>query len=162
MNFGDMKMVDEQYNTAVMVMGFYGGLLQEVVKEYGWEKALEMHGNLGFPMGVSTGQEVKKAAGGKKPDVNLLEVANTQMMTAFGATFKVSEKANSVKYEISRCPMYDGLKASGFSHEQVRKMCVAMSSKEYEGIKSVLPNVIGSAKPRTKPDGICIEEFVIR
>jgi len=54
------------------------------------------------------------------------------------------------------------LKATGFSHEQVGKMCGAMSSKEYEGIKSVLPNVIGSAKLRTKPDGICIEEFVIR
>ena len=162
MNFGDMKMGDEQYNTAIMIMGLYGGLLQEVVKEYGWEKALEMHGKLGFQMGASTGQELKKAAGGKKPDVKLVEAANTPMMTAFGATFKVSKKANSVKYEISRCPMYDGLKATGFSHEQIGKMCGAMSSKEYEGIKSVLPNVIGSAKPRTKPDGICIEEFVIR
>jgi hypothetical protein len=45
MNFGDTKMGDEQYNTAVMVMGLYGGLLQEVMKEYGWEKALQMHGN---------------------------------------------------------------------------------------------------------------------
>ncbi len=45
MNFGDTKMGDEQYNMAVMVMGLYGGLLQEVMKEYGWEKALQMHGN---------------------------------------------------------------------------------------------------------------------
>ena len=162
MNFGDMKMGDERYNTSVMVMGFYGGLLQEVVKEYGWEKALEMHGNLGFQMGASMGQDIKKAAGGKKPGVKLVEAATTQMETAFGATFKVSETANSVKYEFTKCPMYDGLKATGFSHDQIHKMCLAISSREYEGIKSVLPNVIGSAKLRTKPDGICIEEFVIR
>jgi hypothetical protein len=162
MSFGDMKMSNERYNTAVMVMGLYGGLLQEVVKEYGWEKALEMHGKLGFPMGASMAEEIKKSAGGKKLDVKLLEAANSQMETAFGATFKVSTKANSVKYELSRCPLYDGLKASGFSHDQINKMCLAMSSKEYEGVKSVLPNVIGSAKPRTKPDGVCIEEWVIR
>lgn len=161
MNFGDTKMGDEQYNTAVMVMGLYGGLLQEVVKEYGWEKALKMHGNLGFPMGASMAEEVKKAAGGKKPDVKLLEVANSQMEAAFGATFKVSKTDNSVKYEISKCPMYDGLRASGFSNDQIHKMCLAMSSREYEGVKSVLPNVSGSAKPRTKPDGICVEEWVI-
>ena len=107
-------------------------------------------------------EEIKKAAGGKKIDVKLLEAASSQTLTAFGATFKVSTKANSVKYELSRCPLYDGLKASGFSHDQIYKMCLAMSSKEYEGVKSVLPNVIGSAKPRTKPDGVCIEEWVIR
>jgi hypothetical protein len=162
MIFGEAKMVDEQYNTAVMVMGLYGGLLQEVVKEYGWEKALKLHGQVGFPMGVSMAEEVKKATGDKKLDIKLLEKANSQMEAAFGATFKVSTKTNSVRYELSKCPMYDGLTASGFSHDQIHKMCLAMSSKEYEGVKSVLPNVIGSAKPKTKPDGICIEEWAIR
>jgi hypothetical protein len=162
MSFGDMKMSNEQYETAVMVTGLYGGLLQEVVKEYGWEKALEMHSNLGFPMGASIVEEAQKAAGGKKLDVKLLEAANSQMETTFGATFKVSTKANSVKYELSRCPLYDGLKASGFSHDQVHEMCTAIASKEYEGIKSVLPNIVWGAKPKTKSDGICVEEWVIR
>jgi hypothetical protein len=156
-----MKMGDEQYKLAVSDMKFYGGLLQEVVKECGWEKALEMQGRHCFKEGISWGQELKKAAGDKKFDVKLLEATNTEMMTAFGNTFKVSETANSVKYEISRCPQYDGLKAAGFSHEQIRKMCVTMSSKQYEGFKSVLPNIIVSTKPRIKPDGICIEEYGI-
>jgi len=155
-------MGDEVYNTAVGTMGFYTGLLQEIVKEYGWEKALEMHGNVGFPMGGFLGQEVKKAAGSKKPDVKLVEGANSQMFTAFGMTYKVTEKPNSVKYEISRCPMYDSLRVAGFRPEQIVKLCESLAAKEYEGIKSVLPNVIGSAKPKTKPDGSCIEEFTIR
>ena len=157
-----MKMGDEVYNTAVGTMGFYTGLLQEIVKEYGWEKALEMHGNVGFPMEVSMGQEVMKAAGSKKPDVKFVEGANSQMFTAFGMAYKATEKPNSVKYEISRCPMYDGLRVAGFSPEQIVKLCESLAAKEYEGVKSVLPNVLGSAKPRTKPDGICIEEFVIQ
>jgi hypothetical protein len=157
-----MKMGNERYNTAIMIMGLYGGLLQEVVKEYGWEKALKMHGNLGFQMGASGAEEIKKAAEGKKLDIKLIEATETKSMTDFGAVFKKSEKANSVSYEITKCPMYDGLKASGFSHDQIHKLCTAMSSKEYEGLKSVLPNVIGSAKLRTKPDGTCTEEFVIR
>ena len=162
MNFGDMKMSDEQYNTAVMVMWLYGGLLREIMKEYGWEKAIKMHGNVGFPIGVSMAEEIKKAAGGKKLNIKLLEKANSEMESAFGATFNVTTKANSVKYELSRCPIYDGLKASGFSHDQINKMCTAIASNEYEGVKSVLPNVIWSAKPRTKPDGICVEEWLIR
>ena len=154
-------MGDVEYNSAAMVMGLYGGLLQEVVKEYGFEKALEMHGKIGFTMGVSSGEELKKAAGTKKPNLKLVEEINTQMMNGFGCTFKVTEKANSVKYEISRCPMYDGLKLTGFTHEQVKKFCETMAPKEYEGIKSVLPNVRGSFKFRTKVDGTCVEEFEV-
>jgi hypothetical protein len=62
-------------------------------------------------------------AGDKKPDVKLIEATNTEAMTMFENTFKVNETANSIKYEISRCPQYDGLKAAGFNHEQIRKMC---------------------------------------
>jgi hypothetical protein len=155
-------MGDEVFNTAVGTMGFYTGLLQEIIKEYGWEKALEMHGKVGFPMGVSLGQGMKKAAGGKKPEVKLVEGANSQMFTAFGMAYKATVKPNSVKYEISKCPMYDSMRVAGFSPEQILKLCESLAAKEYEGVKSVLPNVIGSAKPRTKPDGICIEEFTIR
>lgn len=36
-------MGEEGYNAAVSMMGFYGGLLQEIVKEFSWEKALAMH-----------------------------------------------------------------------------------------------------------------------
>jgi hypothetical protein len=36
-------MGEEAYNAAVIAMGFYGGILQEMVKEFGWEKAFEKH-----------------------------------------------------------------------------------------------------------------------
>ena len=155
-------MENEVFNTAVGTMGFYTGLLQEIIKEYGWEKALEMHGKVGLPMGVSLGQGIKKTAGGKKPDVKLVEGANSQMFTAFGMAYQATVKPNSVKYEISKCPMYDSLIVAGFKPEQIVKLCESLAVKEYEGVKSILPNVIGSAKPRTKPDGICIEEFTVR
>jgi hypothetical protein len=117
-------MGDEQYKLAVSDMKFFGGFLQEVVKECGWEKALEMQGRHCFKEGVSWGQELNEAAGDKKPDVKLLEATNTEAMTMFGNTFKVSETANSVKYEISRCPQYDGLKAAGFSQMSRLGRCV--------------------------------------
>jgi hypothetical protein len=41
LNVGDVKMGDEVFNTAVGTMGFYTGLLQEIIKEYGWEKCTE-------------------------------------------------------------------------------------------------------------------------
>ena len=153
---------EEAYNAAVMMMGFYGGLLQGIVKEFGWEKAVEMHGKQGWPMGVQLGEEVKKASRGSKPDIKVLKSLNSRMMTEFCTTFKVIEKGNSVKYEVSRCPMYDGFKASDFSHEQIGKLCEAMALKEYEGIKSILPSVAGKVEFRTKPDGSCIEEFEIK
>ena len=159
---GGTVMGEEAYNAAVMAMGYYGGLLQEIVKEFGWEKAIEMNAKLGLTMSVQMGEEIKKATSGAKPDIKVLESLNSQMMTGFGCTFKVSEKGNSVKYEVSRCPMYDGFKASGFSHEQIGKMCEAMALKEYEGIKSILPNVAGKVEFRTRPDGSCIEEFEIK
>jgi len=155
-------MGEEAYNAAAMIMGLYGGLLQGIVKEFGWEKAIEMHAKLGWPMGVQMGEEIKKATSGAKPDIKVLESLQTQMITGFGCTFKVSEKGNSVKYEVSRCPMYDGFKATGFSHEQIGKMCEAMALKEYEAIKSILPSVAGKVEFRTKPDGSCIEEFEIK
>ncbi len=154
-------MGDTEYNSAAMAMGFYGSLLQAVAKEYGWEKALAMHGNLGYPMGVSSAQEIKKAAGSKKPDIKLVEEANTQFTRAFGVEFKVSQKGNNVRYDVSRCPLYDSLKSSGFSHDQVRKLCEAMSQKEYEGINSVLPNISGRLAFRNKADENCIEEFMV-
>lgn len=155
-------MGEVEYNTAAMMMGLYGGLLKEVVKQYGFEKALEMHGAIGYPMGVSSGEALKKAAGAQKPSLKMVESVNNEMMNGFGASFKVSERGNSIKYEISRCPMYDGFRATGFSHEEVQKLCEAMAPREYEGIKSIVPNVIGSFKVKSKPDGSCVEEFEVR
>ncbi len=142
-----------------MMMGFYGGLLQEVVKQYGWNKALEMHGKLGYPMGVGSAEEIKKVSRGAKPTIAVVEAVNSQMMSAFGSDFKVSGGNKTLKYEVTRCPMYDGLRATGFSHEQVKALCEAMSSQEYEGIRSIIPNVSGRVKIRDSSDGTCIEEF---
>jgi hypothetical protein len=155
-------MGEVEYNTVVMMMGMYGGLLKEIEKQYGFEKALQMHGAMGFPMGVSSGEAMKKAAGAKKPSLKIVESVNNEMMSGFGATFKVTEKGNSIKYEISRCPMYDGFKASGFSHEEVQKFCESMAPQEYNGIKSIVPNVVGSFKVKGSPDGRCVEEFEVR
>ena len=155
-------MGDVEYNTAAMVMGLYSGLLQQIVKEYGFEKALEMHGNMGYPMGVSSGEELKKAAHGGKPTLGNIEAVNSQMMSSFGTTFKVSKGANTVKYEVSRCPMYDSYKATGFSDEQISRLCGAMAPQEYAGINSVVQNVSGRVKVRDGPKGCCIEEFIVQ
>jgi len=48
-------MANEAYAAAVMAMGLYGGLLQDVMREYGWEKAREMHAKRGWAMGLSGG-----------------------------------------------------------------------------------------------------------
>lgn len=155
-------MGDVEYNTAVMVMGLYGGLLQQIVKEYGFDRALEMHARMGYPMGVSSGEEIKKAALGGKPSLAIVEAVNSQMMSSFGTTFKVSKGTNTVKYEVSRCPMYDGYRATGFSDEQIKRLCGAMAPQEYVGISSVVPNVTGSVKVREGPKGCCIEEFKVQ
>jgi hypothetical protein len=98
----------------------------------------------------------------KKPSLKMVESVNTEMMGSFGTAFNVSEKGNKIKYEVSRCPMYDGFRATGFSHDEVKKLCEAMAPQEYEGIKAIVPNVIGSFKFKSKPDGRCVEEFEVR
>jgi hypothetical protein len=154
-------MGDTEYNTASMVMGFYGGLLQGIAKQYGWEKALEMHGKIGYPMGVGSAEEFKKAAGKAKPTAAIVEAINSKMMTDFGADFKVTKDNKTVKFEVTKCPMYDGLRGSGFSHEQVKSLCEAIASQEYAGITSLTPNIVGKVKVRDGTNGTCIEEFKI-
>jgi hypothetical protein len=75
------------------------------VKEYGWEKALEMNAKVAWSMGVQAAGEFKKSTSGAKLDIKVLESLNSKLMTGPGTTFKVSKEGNSLKYEVSKSPM---------------------------------------------------------
>ena len=75
-------MGDQEYAAAVGALGFYGSLMQEIVKEYGWDKALDMSSKVGRQFGLSSGEELKRSAAGKKPDIVAVEAFNSSMMGA--------------------------------------------------------------------------------
>ena len=156
-------MGNENYTGAVMAMGLYAGLMQDIVRAYGWDRAAEMHAGQGWSMGVSTGEEIKKAAGGGKPDLARVVAANTSVMTGLGCAFTTPRQQGPVAtWDISRCPIYDGLKAGGFSHEQIKLLCEAFDGKFYPGVSSVVPPAVGSVQFRKTPEDSCKERWEVR
>jgi len=153
----------DAYAAAVGAMHvYYGGLLQDVVKEYGWDTALALHAKRGWSIGASTVQGIKRAAGGKAPDVAAVDACVVKGNAAFGVTFTTEKTENSVVLVISRCPIYDGLQASGFSHDQIGLLCQAVGAKHRDAVASLLPQATWRADFRTSPDACCRERWDIR
>jgi hypothetical protein len=155
-------MGEQEYTAAVGAMGFYGLLMKEIVKEYGWDKALNMGARVGKQFGVSTGDDIKRSMAGRKPDIAAVETYNSSMMDGLGMAYTAKRTGNSVAFEITRCPLYDALKASGFDHAQIGKLCEAFDSTYYSGITSVVPEVAAAVAFRPKTDGFCRERWEVR
>ena len=121
-----------------------------------------MSARVGRQFGVSGGEEMKRSAAGKKPDIAAVEAYNSSMMHGLGLAFTAKRMGGSVSFEITRCPLYDALKASGFDHEQIGKLCEAFDSTYYGAVASVVPGVEGSVAFRSTPDGCCRERWEVR
>jgi hypothetical protein len=155
-------MSDQVYTAVVGALGFYGLLMKEIVKDFGWDKAMDMSARIGREFGVTTGEEIQRCAVGKKLDIIAVETYNASMMDELGMGYTAKRTGNSVSFEITRCTLYDALKASGFDHAQIGRLCEAFDSTYYGSVASVVPGVAASVVFRPTPEGCCKERWEVR
>lgn len=155
------KANDSAFEAAKNAYTMYGWLLQEVAKEAGWDKAIARNAGVGDRLGGVVGGMVRAKCGEQKPDAACISAVLEDGYKGFGIDYEIQAREGGVTVRYDRCPIYEGLAASGIDHATIQQLCQAISSHEYEQLHGLLPEVTGKIKIREGASDTCLEEIVM-
>ena len=89
---------------------------------------------------------------------NLTQVFS-EVGQGFGLSPEVEETPTKVSFTHHVCPIHDGLKMAGWTHEEIKAACEAMAGSEIAALKEAYPQLSGCVTFRATPDEPCVEEF---
>jgi len=148
------------FNASKGAYSMYGALLKDVAQDIGMEEALALHTRRGVDFGAMTAGMIKDELGDK--DFNMQAVASvlSGIVEEVGLIAEVEATPTSAKMETFKCPIYEGLKMAGWSHEEVGTLCNRMVAAEATELKKTYPQLSLSSTFRSAPDKSCVEEFL--
>ena len=151
----------EAFETAKTAYTLYGWLLQEVAKESGWEKAVELHTRIGdLWAGVLSGM-LRDQCGEQKLDAASVASVTDGGYKHLGVDFEVGVRDDGVTGRVARCPMYEGFSAAGIDHATIDRLCSSVSNRVYDRIHASFPELTVGLKFREKADDVCVEEYAL-
>ena len=137
----------------------YGWLLQEVAKGSGWDKTIAIHSGVGDKFGGMLGGMVRAKCGQQKPDAACVSAVVEEMCKAVGIDCEIEASNGGLKVRYERCPIYEGLAASGINHATIQQLCEAIAGREFGQLNELVPELTGKAKVRERPGDSCVEEY---
>jgi hypothetical protein len=148
------------FNAAKGAFSMYGALLKDVAQDIGMEKALALHARRGEDFGAMTAGMIRDALG--DDEFNMQAVASVLSGAAkeMGLVAEIEATPNSATMKISQCPIYEGCKVAGWSHEEIGTMCKRLAAAEASEIKKTYPQLSACVTFRSASDESCVEEFV--
>jgi len=156
-----VKAPDNAYEAAKIAWTCYGWLLQEAAADLGWKKAIAVNGRVGQRMAETLVALMHAQRG---PDnltaAHVLAVCD-RVYKAVGLDYELQAAPTGVTGRYQRCPIYDGLAASGLEHAAIQKVCESLESRESETFQQAFPEVRLTAKFRMSPQDACVEEFTL-
>ena len=155
------KANDSVFEAAKNAYALYGWLLQDVAKEVGWDRAIAIHAGGGDRIAGMLGGMVRAKCRQQTPDAASVAEVLEDAYRGFGMDYEVEATNGSVKNRIKRCPIYDGLAASGIDHATIQQLCQGMAGREYDHLKGLVPELTGRVKFRENASDTCLEEFVL-
>ena len=155
------KANDSAFEAAKNAYTLYGWLLQEVAKEVGWDKALASNAGVGDRLGGLVGGIVRAKCGERKPDAACISAVLEDGYKGFGIDYEIQAHEGGVTVRYERCPIYEGLAASGIDHATIQQLCEAVAAREFGHLNATVPARTGTAKVRESPGGHCVEEYVL-
>ena len=156
-----VKATAEAFEAAKTAYTLYGWLLQEMAKEFGWEKAIEMYTRLGDPWAKMFGGLLRDQCGERKVDSASVASVVEGIDRGFGVDFDLEARDDGVTHRGARCPLYEGLSAAGIDHATIDRLCSAASNRAYERMHASFPELTVKIKFREKADDVCVEEYAL-
>lgn len=152
---------EEAFNAAKLAYTLYGWLLQEVAKEVGWETAIRAQGRLGDRFADLYDGMFKKKCAGAELGAGAIAAALDECYQHFGSDHEITAHGDTVAFRTARCPVYEGLTASGLDHAAIEKICCVGSAREAEVLHERFPELTVRLKFRKPGEQACVEEFVL-
>jgi hypothetical protein len=156
-----VKATAEAFEAAKKAYTLYGWLLQEIAKQFGWEKAVEMHARIGDPWAAMASGMLREKCGERKLDAASVASTVETIIKGIGCDFEVERRTDGVTDRAGRCPVYEGLSAAGINHATIERLCTAVSNQAYKGLHTSFPELTVSMRFRPKAEGICEEEYAL-
>ena len=156
-----VKAAPEAFDAAKTAYTLYGWLLQEMAKEFGWEKAIEMHARLGDRWAGIVGGMFREQCGERTLDAASVASVVERVAQGLGADCEVEARNGAVTNRIGRCPIYEGLSAAGIDHAMIDRLCNAAEIRALEQMHASFPELAGSFKFREKAEDVCVEEYAL-
>jgi len=156
-----VKATAEAFEAAKTAYTLYGWLLQEMAKEFGWEKAVEMHTRIGNPWAGTVGGMMREKCGERKLDAASVASTVETIIKGFGCDWEVEKRTDGVTDRVGRCPVYEGFLAAGIEHATINRLCTAVLNQAYQQLHTSFPELAVSGKFRPKADDVCVEEYAL-
>jgi hypothetical protein len=153
-------MVEDSYEAAVKVYALYGVLFNEIVKELGEGRALNLHKNVHEYIGLKTGKQIREQMGDIDYDLKTLTWVLQKGNQSIGIDCQMVKSTDTILLRNLRCPMYDGYRMGGLDDRLAEMLCqVGAPAKLWTTLKQLNPNVVYSLNHyRDVPDERCEEE----
>jgi hypothetical protein len=149
------------FEAARVAYTLYGWLLQEMAKEVGWEKTVEINASVGDRLGGMIGGMLRDKCADR--EVNAASVASIleEGLRDFGLDYEVEAHGDGATARYSRCPLYQGLSDSGIDHATIERVCSGIASRQGAQVHSLFPALTVKIKIREKADDLCVEEYAL-
>ncbi len=112
-------------------------------------------------MGESLGLMVRAQCGQKQPDTAALGATLAQAFDNLALDYELEVCADRATARFGRCPIYDGLAASGMDPADIRKVCESFSATESRKLHKMFPKLSETTKVRDRAEDACVEEFLV-
>ena len=156
-----MKASDSAFEAAKSAYMGSGWLLQEVAKEVGWEKTIAIYAVAGGKFAALLGGMVRTKCGEQKVDAACISAVLVEAYKNVGIDFEVQARNGGVTVQVERCPIYEGLAASGIDHATIQKLCQGMTGGRFERLHELVPELKRKIKFRESASSACLEEFAL-
>ena len=153
-------MVEDSYEAAVKVYALYGVLFNEIVKELGEGKALNLHRNTHEYIGLKTGKQIREQMGDIDYDLETLSKVLQKGNQSIGIDCQMVKSTDTILLRNLRCPMYDSYRLGGLDDRMAEMLCqVGAPAKLWTTLKQLNPDVVYNLNHyRDVPDERCEEE----
>jgi len=149
---------EEVYNGVKGAMTLYGGLFTRLSDEIGVEAALKAHAELQGPSGDGWAGLLKRKLGCRELTMDVFsEVYGSISSSGVENVYELS--GDSFRVLGHQCPVYDGLRGAGLSHETVRLMCEGAGGLIFKALRKHYPMVEAGITFRDEPEGHCVEWY---
>jgi hypothetical protein len=83
------------------------------------------------------------------------------VLKGMGIDYELQTGENSVTGQYKRCPIYDGLAASGIEHATIQHVCEGFGADECRKLQQVFPEITLTTRFRERVEDACMEEFAL-
>lgn len=152
---------EDAFNAVVGSFSMYGALLKDVAEDVGMDRALEFHAKQGDSFGAQLSGMLKARQGDSELSIQHLTEVFSEVVEGFGMTPDIEATPTDVEFIHHKCPIYDGLKMAGWTHDEIKAACEGMGGREIATLQEANPRLSGHLTFRPTAEEPCVEAWTL-